>query len=82
MGKDSTKAKRPQRHDPLHVQLADMPETTTMKKAPRQKFVDRANKAEQEGEVQFRSLCCQNEFINSCYGTIGILGRQIIEENS
>lgn len=52
MGKDSTKVKgaRSQRHDPLHVQLADMPETTTMKKAPRQKFIDRNNRAEENGE--------------------------------
>jgi essential nuclear protein 1 len=51
MGKESSKSKggRSQRHDPLHVQLADIPESTTMKKAPRQKFVDRANRAEETG---------------------------------
>jgi essential nuclear protein 1 len=55
MGKESTKPKtgRSQRHDPLHVQLADMPESTTMKKAPRQKFVDRNNRAEETGEVSY-----------------------------
>lgn len=52
MGKDSTKAKgRAQRHDPLHVQLADMPESNSIQKAPRQKFVDRNNRAE-DGEVR------------------------------
>jgi len=53
MGKESTKQKgnRAQRHDPLHVQLADMPENNTLKKAPRQKFVDRNNRAEETGEV-------------------------------
>ncbi|KAI9365275.1 Bystin-domain-containing protein [Pilaira anomala] len=52
MGKDATKSKggRSQRHDPLHVQLAEMPETTTIKKAPRQKFIDRNNRAEENGE--------------------------------
>ncbi|GAA5817405.1 hypothetical protein MFLAVUS_010951 [Mucor flavus] len=53
MGKDASKSNkggRPQRHDPLHVQLAEMPETTTVKKAPRQKFVDRNNRAEETGE--------------------------------
>ncbi|KAL0136535.1 Bystin-domain-containing protein [Mucor lusitanicus] len=52
MGKESTKQKgaRAQRHDPLHVQLADMPENNTLKKAPRQKFVDRNNRAEETGE--------------------------------
>ncbi|KAG2234245.1 Bystin-domain-containing protein [Thamnidium elegans] len=52
MGKDASKSKggRSQRHDPLHVQLAEMPETTTVKKAPRQKFVDRNNRAEETGE--------------------------------
>lgn len=55
MGKDASKSNkggRPQRHDPLHVQLAEMPETTTVKKAPRQKFVDRNNRAEETGEVK------------------------------
>ncbi|KAI8067031.1 Bystin-domain-containing protein [Gilbertella persicaria] len=52
MGKDATKGKgaRAQRHDPLHVQLADMPENTLMKKAPRQKFIDRNSKEEETGE--------------------------------
>ncbi|GAA5803307.1 Bystin-domain-containing protein [Helicostylum pulchrum] len=52
MGKDASKSKggRSQRHDPLHIQLAEMPETTTVKKAPRQKFVDRNNRAEETGE--------------------------------
>ncbi|KAI8380174.1 Bystin-domain-containing protein [Blakeslea trispora] len=52
MGKDTTKGKaaRAQRHDPLHVQLADMPENTLMKKAPRQKFVERNSRAEEAGE--------------------------------
>ncbi|KAG2197280.1 Bystin-domain-containing protein [Mucor mucedo] len=52
MGKDATKSKgaRPQRHDPLHMQLAEMPESTTVKKAPRQKFIDRNNRAEETGE--------------------------------
>ncbi|KAK4511406.1 uncharacterized protein ATC70_012621 [Mucor velutinosus] len=52
MGKESTKQKgsRAQRHDPLHVQLADMPENNTLKKAPRQKFIDRNNRAEETGE--------------------------------
>jgi essential nuclear protein 1 len=57
MGKESTKATkgaRAPRHDPLHVQLADMPENNTMKKAPRQKFVDRNNRAEETGEVPYR----------------------------
>lgn len=53
MGKDSTKTKgRSQRHDPLHVQLAEMPENNSMKKAPRQKFVERNNRAEEAGEVK------------------------------
>lgn len=54
MGKESTKQKgnRPQRHDPLHVQLAEMPENNTLKKAPRQKFVDRNNRADEDGEVK------------------------------
>lgn len=53
MGKESNKTAkgaRAPRHDPLHVQLADMPENNTMKKAPRQKFVDRNNRAEEAGE--------------------------------
>ncbi|KAI9475631.1 MAG: Bystin-domain-containing protein [Benjaminiella poitrasii] len=52
MGKESSKSKaaRPQRHDPLHVQLADIPENNLLKKAPRQKFIDRNNRAENEGE--------------------------------
>jgi essential nuclear protein 1 len=46
MGKDSTKtAKRAPRHDPLHAQLADNPEHG-MRKATRQKFIDRNNKEE------------------------------------
>jgi essential nuclear protein 1 len=46
MGKDNTKtAKRAPRHDPLHAQLADNPEHG-MRKATRQKFVDRNNKEE------------------------------------
>ncbi|KAI8875517.1 Bystin-domain-containing protein [Backusella circina FSU 941] len=51
MGKDTAKTKgaRAPRHDPLHVQLADMPEQSTIKKAPRQKFVERNNRGE-EGE--------------------------------
>lgn len=56
MGKESNKTAkgaRAPRHDPLHVQLADMPENNTMKKAPRQKFVDRNNRAEEAGEVLF-----------------------------
>ncbi|KAI8338427.1 Bystin-domain-containing protein [Chlamydoabsidia padenii] len=49
MGKDSTKTvKRTPRHDPLHAQLADNPEHG-MRKATRQKFIDRNNK---EDEVE------------------------------
>lgn len=57
MGKDASKSKggRSQRHDPLHIQLAEMPETTTVKKAPRQKFVDRNNRAEETGEVKINA---------------------------
>ncbi|CAO3688378.1 hypothetical protein G6F70_005394 [Rhizopus microsporus] len=47
MGKASVKAGRPQRHDPLHVQLADIPEQAFAKKAPRQKFIDRNNRSEE-----------------------------------
>ncbi|CEG67387.1 snoRNA-binding rRNA-processing protein [Rhizopus azygosporus] len=47
MGKASVKAGRPQRHDPLHVQLADIPEQAFAKKAPRQKFIDRNSRSEE-----------------------------------
>ncbi|KAI8975347.1 Bystin-domain-containing protein [Mycotypha africana] len=53
MGKETTKSSkgaRSQRHDPLHVQLADLPETSTLRKQPRQKFVERNNRAEDTGE--------------------------------
>ncbi|KAI9302731.1 Bystin-domain-containing protein [Cunninghamella echinulata] len=50
MGKDIGKTKnRSQRHDPLHVELADHPERG-MRKAPRQKFVDRNNREDQVEE--------------------------------
>ncbi|ORX58149.1 Bystin-domain-containing protein [Hesseltinella vesiculosa] len=49
MGKDSHSKARAPRHDPLHAQLADHPEQG-MRKAPRQKFVDRNNREEQEEE--------------------------------
>ncbi|KAI8997601.1 Bystin-domain-containing protein [Pilobolus umbonatus] len=51
MGKESGKSKssRP-RHDPLHVELNDVPEKTFLKKTTRQKFVDRNNKEEEMEE--------------------------------
>ncbi|KAI8092612.1 Bystin-domain-containing protein [Halteromyces radiatus] len=50
MGKDSIKTnKRASRHDPLHAQLADNPEHG-MRKATRQKFIDRNNKEEEVEE--------------------------------
>lgn len=52
MGKSQVKANRPQRHDPLHVQLADLPEQAFTKKAPRQKFIDRNNRSEEADQVK------------------------------
>lgn len=52
MGKASVKAGRPQRHDPLHVQLADIPEQAFAKKAPRQKFIDRNSRSEEPDQVK------------------------------
>ncbi|KAI8388450.1 Bystin-domain-containing protein [Radiomyces spectabilis] len=48
MGKDTNKSKgaRPMRHDPLHAQLADNPDQRAVRKAPRQKFVDRNNRSD------------------------------------
>ncbi|ORZ21091.1 Bystin-domain-containing protein [Absidia repens] len=50
MGKDATKTtKRASRHDPLHAQLADNPEHG-MRKATRQKFIDRNNMEDNDEE--------------------------------
>ncbi|KAI9243937.1 Bystin-domain-containing protein [Sporodiniella umbellata] len=54
MGK-ATKVDRGQRHDPLHVQLADLPEKSLSKKAPRQKFIDRNNRSEQADQAYLDS---------------------------
>lgn len=56
MGKASVKAGRPQRHDPLHVQLADIPEQAFAKKAPRQKFIDRNNRSEEPDQVKGNNI--------------------------
>lgn len=81
MGKESTKQKgaRAQRHDPLHVQLADMPENNTLKKAPRQKFVDRNNRAEETGEVTIASTKRYRAPSDCLY--VGVPGRQALQEN-
>ncbi|EIE88492.1 hypothetical protein G6F46_007701 [Rhizopus delemar] len=55
MGKSQVKANRPQRHDPLHVQLADLPEQAFTKKAPRQKFIDRNNRSEEADQTYLDS---------------------------
>ncbi|KAI8062855.1 Bystin-domain-containing protein [Gongronella butleri] len=49
MGKDLHNKSRASRHDPLHAQLDDHPEQG-FRKAPRQKFVDRNNREEQDEE--------------------------------
>lgn len=54
MGKDNIKRlSKPPRHDPLHVEMSERVDVSGIRrKAPRQKFVDRNNRADEEIEVR------------------------------
>ena len=67
MAKDKHKKNQPQRHDPLHVQINEENDFThaPIRKQPRQKFVDRGKKADDEEEVVFEELK-QSNAVKEC----------------
>ena len=51
-----TKPGRPQRHDPLHVELGSGADQDTLRKPTRKKFVDRNSRDENKAEVATDSV--------------------------